>query len=50
MYDDSKKRLNTIERTKHQNSIEKLNPDRYRRKDITKQNSNRLNENRETDK
>ena len=36
MYDRNKKRLNTKERTKHQDSIRKLNLDYYERKNVIK--------------
>ena len=42
MYNDDKRRLNTREWTKHQNSIKKLDPDYYKRKGATRQNNDRM--------
>ena len=42
--------MNLEKRTRHQTNIRRMDTDRYRRKDVTKRNSNRMNKNRETNK
>ena len=45
MYNDDEKNMNLRKRTGHQISIRGMDTDRYRRKDVTERNSNRINKN-----
>ena len=42
--------MNLKKRTRHQTSIRRMGTDRYRRKDATERNSDRMGKNRETSK
>ena len=50
MYNNNKESLNTEERIKHQINTRKLDSDRYRRKNVTKQDSNKMSKNKKIDK
>ena len=50
IYNCNKRNMNTKERTKHQINIRELDSNRYRKKNIIKLNSNRMNKNRKINK
>ena len=50
MYNSGEENMNSRKRTGHQISIRRMNIDRYRRKDVTERNSDRMSKNRETNK